>query len=394
MKKILSLLLVLAMTLSLAACGPNESAADTQTAVSEESGQEDAQEETAEDAGGTEDAASEESAEEDASQTAYPVTVTDQAGREVVIEEEPQKLVSGYYISTSLLIALGLEDRLVGIEAKADTRPVYQLSAPELLELPSVGTAKEFDLEGCAALEPDLVILPLKLQDSADALEELGITALVVNPEDQELLNETIKLVGTASNTQEKAQSLLNFASEQEARLGEALADAETPSVYLAGNSALLSTAGDSMYQSDMIRMAGGVNAAAEITDAYWAEISYEQLLAWDPDVIVVNGEPKSDIPGASAADAIMNDPTYANLTAVQEGRVYGTPNAPFSWVDRPPGPNRIVGLRWLSALIYPDYIQVDVDDAVREFFSLFYHVELSDAQLEAIYNGQPMPAS
>lgn len=224
MKKILSLLLVLAMTLSLAACGPNESAADTQTAVSEESGQEDAQEETAEDAGGTEDAASEESAEEDASQTAYPVTVTDQAGREVVIEEEPQKLVSGYYISTSLLIALGLEDRLVGIEAKADTRPVYQLSAPELLELPSVGTAKEFDLEGCAALEPDLVILPLKLQDSADALEELGITALVVNPEDQELLNETIKLVGTASNTQEKAQSLLNFASEQEARLGEALA--------------------------------------------------------------------------------------------------------------------------------------------------------------------------
>lgn len=147
MKKILSLLLVLAMTLSLAACGPNESAADTQTAVSEESGQEDAQEETAEDAGGTEDAASEESAEEDASQTAYPVTVTDQAGREVVIEEEPQKLVSGYYISTSLLIALGLEDRLVGIEAKADTRPVYQLSAPELLELPSVGTAKEFDLE-------------------------------------------------------------------------------------------------------------------------------------------------------------------------------------------------------------------------------------------------------
>lgn len=117
-------------------------------------------------------------------------------------------------------------------------------------------------------------------------------------------------------------------------------------------------------------------------------QISAEHLLAWDPDVIVVNGEPKADIPGASAAEAILNDPTYATLTAVQEGKVYGTPNAPFSWVDRPPGPNRIVGLRWLSALIYPDYIEADVDAEVREFFSLFYHVDLTDEQLANVYAG------
>ena len=94
---------------------------------------------------------------------AFPVTVTDAAGREVTLDAEPETLVSGYYITTSMLIALGLEDRLVGIEAKADSRPIYALAAPELLQLPSVGTAKEFDLEGCAALDPDLVILPLKL---------------------------------------------------------------------------------------------------------------------------------------------------------------------------------------------------------------------------------------
>ena len=372
MKKILSLLLVLAMTLSLAACGPNESAADTQTAVSEESGQEDAQEETAEDAGGTEDATSEESTEEDASQTAYPVTVTDQAGREVVIEEEPQKLVSGYYISTSLLIALGLEDRLVGIEAKADTRPVYQLSAPELLELPSVGTAKEFDLEGCAALEPDLVILPLKLQDSADALEELGITALVVNPEDQELLNETIKLVGTASNTQEKAQSLLNFASEQEARLGEALADAETPSVYLAGNSALLSTAGDSMYQSDMIRMAGGVNAAAEITDTYWAEISYEQLLAWDPDYIVLASDADYTV------DDVLADQNLADCTAVVNGDVYQIPGDAEAWDS--PVPSGILGAVWLSSVLHPEECpEADSMAVIDEYYETFYGFTYSE---------------
>ena len=162
--KILSLALAATMALSAAACGgqsaSGSSAASSQAAVSS--------------APASSEAASQPQADS-AAQTAYPVTLTDQAGRQVTIEAEPEKLVSGYYISTSLLIALGLEDQLVGIEAKADSRPIYARSAPELLDLPSVGTAKQFDLEGCLALEPDLVILPLKLQDSADTLAEMGI---------------------------------------------------------------------------------------------------------------------------------------------------------------------------------------------------------------------------
>ena len=69
----------------------------------------------------------ESSTEADAEQTVYPVTVTDQAGREVTIEKEPSSIVSGYYISSSLLIALGLKDKVVGIEAKADKRPIISL---------------------------------------------------------------------------------------------------------------------------------------------------------------------------------------------------------------------------------------------------------------------------
>ena len=53
---------------------------------------------------------------------------------------------------------------------KADSRPIYAMSAPELLALPDVGTAKEFNMEGCIALEPDLVILPARLRDSADTI--------------------------------------------------------------------------------------------------------------------------------------------------------------------------------------------------------------------------------
>ena len=94
----------------------------------------------------------------------FPVTITDHLGRTVEITRMQETIVSGYYISTSLLIALGMEDKLVGIEAKADKRPIYKLSAPELLDLPNVGTAKEFNLEATAALKPDLVILPVKIR--------------------------------------------------------------------------------------------------------------------------------------------------------------------------------------------------------------------------------------
>ncbi len=220
-------------------------------------------------------------------QVTYPVTLTDQAGRQVVIEKEPETLVSGYYISTSLLLALNCQDRMTGIEAKAKNRPVYRLSAPSIIDLPSVGSAKEFDLEGCAALNPDLVILPVRLKDVFPTLEELGITVLAVNPENQQLLEEAALLIGTATNTLPAADSLFQSAKDSLAQLEEALKDTKKPAVYLSGNSSFLSTAGSNMYQSNLITQAGGINAAAELTDNYWSEISYEQLLAWNPDYII-----------------------------------------------------------------------------------------------------------
>jgi len=297
---------------------------------------------------------------------AWPVTLVDQAGREVTIEEEPERLVSGYYISTSLLIALDLEEKLVGIEAKADKRPIYRLSAPELIELPNVGTAKEFDLEGCAALEPDLVILPLKLKSAAETLESLGIDVLLVNPEDQQLLNEMIDLIAAATGTQEKAQALKDFTTAQESRLAEALAGAEAPSVYLAGNSALLSTAGEAMYQSDMIRLAGGENVAAQIEDTYWVEISYEQLLAWDPEYIVLASDAKYTVEDALA------DANLAGCKAVANGNVYQLPSKAEAWDS--PVPSGILGSVWLANILHPELLsEADCNALIDEYYETFY---------------------
>ena len=364
-KKTLSLLLALAMALSLAACGAQPDASGSEPASQPEA--------VSEPAADTPEVADPTAQPDGASETSYPVTVTDQAGRQVTIESQPETLVSGYYITTSLLIALGLQDELVGIEAKADTRPIYALSAPELLELPSVGTAKEFDLEGCAALAPDLVILPLKLESAADSLAELGIPALLVNPEDQALLNEAVTLIGTATNTQARAQALLDFSAEQEQRLADTLAGAETPSVYLAGNSDFLSTAGDAMYQSDMIRMAGGVNAAAEITDTYWAEVSYEQVLAWDPDYIVLASD------AGYTVDDVLADPNLAGCAAVENGNVFQIPGDAEAWDS--PVPGGILGAVWLSSVLHPDLCpEADSLAVIDEFYQTFYGFAYSAA--------------
>lgn len=337
MKKTLSILLVLTMLLSFTSCA--------QTVKSEETTPE---------------------------TTAYPITVTDQAGREVIIEEEPQKLVSGYYISTSLLIALDLDEKLVGIEAKADKRPIYSLSAPELLELPNVGTAKEFDLEGCIALDPDLVILPIKLKDSAETLEDLGIDVLLVNPESQELLTEMIHLISAATNTEENAQALQDFTAEQEAFLTATLADSETPSVYLGGNSSFLSTAGNAMYQSDMIRLAGGINAAYEIEDDYWVEIDYEQLLAWNPDYIILASDADYTV------EDVLADPNLADCTAVVNGNVYQLPSKAESWDS--PVPSGILGSLWLTNILHSDLLSdADCITLIDEYYETFYDFTYSE---------------
>lgn len=299
-------------------------------------------------------------------EVSFPASVTDQAGRSVIIEEQPERIISGYYITTSLLIALDLDEKLVGIENKAAQRPIYSLSAPELLELPGVGTMKEIDLELCASLEPDLVILPLRQKDAAQTLEALGIDVLLVNPESQELLNETIDLIAEATGTQARAEELKGFASQQEALLAGKLADADAPGVYLAGNSSMLSTAGDNMYQSDMIRLAGGKNVAAEIEDSYWVEISYEQLLAWNPEYIVIASS------ADYTADDVLSDPNLADCQAVQNGNVYQIPSAIEAWDS--PVPSGILGAVSLASALHPEIItEADCNEVIQEYYEKFY---------------------
>lgn len=332
MKKILALLLIFVIAFSAVACGKTEEVTPTA----------------------------------DTTESTYPVTVKDQLGREVVIEKEPETLVSGYYISTSVLIALGLEDKLVGIEAKADTRPIYKLSAPELLELPSVGTAKEFDLEGCAALEPDLVILPAKLKDVIPSLEELGITVIAVNPEDDSLLAGTIGLLGTATNTVERADQLEAYINAKFTEVETALYDAPTRNMYISGNSSFLSAAGAEMYQNSIIECVSGYNVASLLSGNDWSEISYEQLLSWSPTHIIIAANADYTV------DDVLKDTNIAECIAVRAKQVYQFPNTIEAWDS--PVPGSVIGVCWLASVLHPDlYTPEQYEQTVVEFYETFY---------------------
>ena len=344
MKRILSLFLVLSMLLTFAACGQT----DDQGTVSSDPDE------------NTVPGNSEASGQ-------YPITVTDQAGRDVTIEQEPQRIITAYYITSSLLIALDLDDRIVGIENNPEKRAIYGLSAPALLELPQIGTAKELDIEAVMALEPDLLVLPMKLKNTVPTLEELGLTVLIVDPEDQDRVNGLIRLVGQATTRSELAERILQWISSQQEFLEEALTGVRQPTVYLAGNSSMLKTAGDAMYQADMIRLAGGANVAGAIEDTYWAEIDYEQLLAWDPEYIILAAEATYTV-----ADVLAN-PNLADCKAVVNGNVYRLPNQAEAWDS--PVPGSFLGAVWLANILHPDRISdAECTARMNAFYETFYH--------------------
>jgi iron complex transport system substrate-binding protein len=304
------------------------------------------------------------------------VTITDHLGREVSISGDVERIVSGYYISTSMLIALGLEDKLVGMEAQAKSRPIYSLAAPKVLDLPDVGTAKQFNLEGCLALKPDLVILPVKLKDSIETLEKSGIKVLAINPENMELLKEALMFVGKATGTEERAARLNNYYDDKLAAMAEinkGIKDRKT--VYLAGNSALLSTASSKMYQNALIESAGGKNAASEINDTYWATISYEQLIAYNPDIIII-------VPFAQyTKEDVLNDPKIQQLKAIKNRAVYKMPDKFEAWDS--PVPSGILGTMWLTSILneeqYPfDRFQADA----AAFYKEFYQIEINTEEI------------
>lgn len=336
------------------------------------------------------------SAEQDATQeTAETREITDMSGRKVTVPaaENIESVFSAGPVA-AIFLYMVVPDKLLGWNYELNDVE-KSIILDKYQDLPNFGMGDAVNYEAVIAANPTIAINSGKINDAmvsdCDALSEsLGIPVVAV---DNELNNsaEAFRFMGELLGVEDHAEELAQYAEQVFTDIN-ALSDIpeeKKVSVYFGNGEDSLETAPRGSQHAQILDAINAVNVAdLELGDGSRVQISAEQLLAWDPDVIVVNGEPKADKSGSSAAEDILSNPDYASLKAVQDQKVYGTPNAPFSWVDRPAGPNRLIGMRWFSALIYPEYIKCDINEEIHKFFDLFYHVDLSDEQLENVLKG------
>lgn len=336
------------------------------------------------------------SGEQDATQeTAETREITDMAGRKVTVPaaENIESVFSAGPVAAIFLYMVA-PDKLLGWNYELNDVE-KSIILDKYQDLPNFGMGDAVNYEAVIAANPTIAINSGKINDTmvsdCDALSEsLGIPVVAV---DNELNHsaEAFRFMGELLGVEDHAEELAQYAEQVFTDIN-ALSDIpeeKKVSVYFGNGEDSLETAPRGSQHAQILDAINAVNVAdLELGDGSRVQISAEQLLAWDPDVIVVNGEPKADKSGNSAAEDILSNPDYASLKAVQDQKVYGTPNAPFSWVDRPAGPNRLIGMRWFSALIYPEYIKCDINEEIHKFFDLFYHVDLSDEQLENVLKG------
>ena len=336
------------------------------------------------------------SAEQDATQeTAETREITDMAGRKVTVPtaENIESVFSAGPVA-AIFLYMVVPDKLLGWNYELNDVE-KSIILDKYQDLPNFGMGDAVNYEAVIAANPTIAINSGKINDAmvsdCDALSEsLGIPVVAV---DNELNNsaEAFRFMGELLGVEDHAEELAQYAEQvfTDINVLSDIPEEKKVSVYFGNGEDSLETAPRGSQHAQILDAINAVNVAdLELGDGSRVQISAEQLLAWDPDVIVVNGEPKADKSGSSAAEDILSNPDYASLKAVQDQKVYGTPNAPFSWVDRPPGPNRLIGMRWFSALIYPEYIKCDINEEIHKFFDLFYHVDLSDEQLENVLKG------
>ncbi|MDH4140733.1 MAG: cobalamin-binding protein [Coriobacteriia bacterium] len=269
-------------------------------------------------------------------QATYPVTVTDDAGRDVTIAEEPERIVSLAPANTEIVAALGLLDRLVGVTTFCDY-------PPEVVDLPKVGDFVAPNIEAIAASEPDLILATTGVQAETIAqLEQLGAAVIAIDPQTIDALYTSIETVGVAAGKPAEAQTLVDAMKADLEEVASAVSGQEQVTCFLEIAQDPLFTAGPGTLLSDVITAAGGQNVVGE--EGY-VGYSLEQLLIDDPDVYLATKGSMSD------PSVIESRAGYDALAAVKGGRVYVLDD---NLVSRP-GPRVVEGVRRVAEALYPD---------------------------------------
>src|SRR5262245_52476423 len=319
---------------------------------------------------------------------ARAASVTDSAGRAVPVPTQVQRVFPAGPPAAIFLYTLAPELLLGWPRANRPEEREFLL--PEVGGRPEVGRitgrGNTANLEVVLALKPDLILdvgstsptyvsladrvqqqtgIPYALLDGrfdgiAAAYRTLG--ALIGRPHDGEAYARA-------------AEEMIKTVTGRTA----AVPKGGRPRVYYARGPRGLETGLGGSINVETIELLAQ-NVAGE-TRGGLATVSLEQVLAWNPDVIITID------PGFAVS--VLGDRAWAPIKAVQARRVHLAPRLSFGWVDFTPSVNRLMRLWWLAKMFYPERFPEDLGALTREFYQRFYHVAVNDAQLERLLTGR-----
>jgi iron complex transport system substrate-binding protein len=268
--------------------------------------------------------------------SAFPLTVTDDAGRSVTLKAAALRVVSLAPANTEIVYGLGRFDRLVGVTTWDD----YPAAVKDVTK---VGDFTTPNLEAIAAARPDLVLVTGGVQaDVVAKLEGLGAAVLVVDPADVDGVYRGITLVAAALGVPEKGAEVVGGMKADLADIERKVASASPVTCFVEIGWNPLFTAGPDTLIGDLIKRAGGTNV---VTEKGYVGYSAEQLLKDQPGVYLGTRSSIGDLA------TIGQRPGYGSLTAVTSGRVVALDD---NLVSRP-GPRIAQGVLEIARALHPD---------------------------------------
>ncbi len=302
------------------------------------------------------------------------IIVTDGLGREIELDKPVESVIISYGLVEKMVYALGAQDSLAAVSSSNLKDKFFTTIKPDIFDLPVLSGQKGINIEEVITLGPELVLLSGGNKGLVDNLETKGIRSFGVVAENLAQLKDTMTELGKAFGKEEKAREFVEYYDDTIRMVGErtaSLSEEDKPIVYLCGSS-LLSTHAREMYQNDLIRLAGGRNAAGGVEGGK-INISPEQLIEWDPNIILA-----AQYTTEVKLEDILTDKRWQRIDAVANEKVFWFPSNLTPWDY--PSAETILGIKWLAQKLHPELFKdVDMVKEADDFYRNFYGVAFSE---------------
>jgi iron complex transport system substrate-binding protein len=314
--------------------------------------------------------------------------ITDATGRALAIPSKVARVFPAGPPAAIMLYTVAPDLLLGWPRANRPEECAYML--PDICAKPTIGRitgrGNTANLETVIALKPDLILDVGSTRDTFVSLatrvqEQTGIPYALLDGR-FDAIPASYRKLGELIGRQRDAETLARYADDTVKTIAGRIADIpqdKRPRVYYArGPRGLVTGLGHSINVETIEMLAQNV-AGGQLGGL--ANVSIEQVLLWNPDVIVTIDQ--------DFAATVHGDPAWASVSAVKNGRVHLSPKMPFGWVDFPPSVNRLIGLWWLAKILYPAKFPEDLAKLTRDFYTMFYHRTPSDEQIAHVLAGR-----